>query len=232
MNKQPPPAIYIQALAPLAEQDFIEVIAHLNDKGVSYAFEQRRPTAYASLDWLIPTGVVLFFTHSYFDGIFKEIGKDHYLWLKTALSSLYKKASGANPEIEFTLMSAGKSKTPTHFSGTLSFLYTSERGYRVKLLFPLDITADDYAQSCEEFIKLITSHEEHLGCDPIGNEIEFQAQAKAALTNNAVSIERTRPTITLLVFWNRQDRSFHVADPVASSRTGALVSKSIGSIAV
>ena len=230
MNREPPPAIAIQALAPLAEQDFSDVLAHLNKKGVSYVFEQRQPTAYASLDWLIPTGIVLFITHSYFDGIFKEIGKDHYQWFKTALSSLYKKAFGNNPEVDFTVVSAGKPKAPLHFSGTLSFLYANDCGYRVKLLFPLDVTADDYAQSCEEFMKLITTHEERLADDPLGKEIEFQAQAKAALTNSAVPVERTRPTITLLVFWNRHDRCFHVADPIASSRSGKLVSKEIGRV--
>ena len=230
MSKQPPPAIGIQALAPLSEQDFSNVLAQLNENGVSCAFEQRQPTAYASLEWLIPTGIVLFITHSYFDGIFKEVGKDHYQWFKTALSSLYKKALGGSPEVEFSVVSAGKLKAPSHFSGTLSFLYANDRGYRVKLLFPLDITADDYALSCEEFMKLITAHEERLVNDRLGKEIESQAQAKAALTGNAVPVERTRPTITLLVFWNRHDRCFHVADPVASSKSGKLVSKEIGRV--
>lgn len=228
MSKQSPPAIGIQALAPLSEQDFSDVLAHLNEKSVSYIFEQRQPTAYASLDWLIPTGIVLFITHSYFDGIFKEVGKDHYQWFKTAFSSLYKKAFGDSPKVELSVASAGKPKAPSHFSGTLSFLYANDCGYRVKLLFPLDVTADDYALSCEEFMKLITAHEERIANDPLGKEIEFQAQAKAALTGSAVPVERIRPTITLLVFWNRYDRCFHVADPVASSRSGKLVSKVVG----
>ena len=140
MSKQLLPAIGIQALAPLSEQDFSDVLAHLNDKRVRYSFEQRAPTAYDSLDWLIPTAIVLFITHSYFDGILKELGKDHYQWFKTLLSSLYKKALGDNPEVKLTVVSAGKPKTPSHFSGTLSFLYANDLGYRVKLMFPLDVT--------------------------------------------------------------------------------------------
>ncbi|MEO5607720.1 MAG: hypothetical protein ABIR13_09115 [Polaromonas sp.] len=227
MSKQAPSAICIQALAPLSEQDFSDVFGHLNEKGMTCTFEQRQSTAYASLDWLIPTGIVLFITRSYFDGIFKEAGKEHYHWFKTALSSLYKKALGDSPEVEFTVVSAGKPKTPSHFSGTLSFFYANDHGYRVKLLFPLDVTADDYALSCEEFMKLITAHEERLTNDSLGKEIEFQAQTKAALTGNAVSIEHIRPTVTLLVFWSRHDSCFHVTDPVASSRSGKLISKAI-----
>lgn len=230
MSKKPLPAIGIQAIAPLSEQDFSDVLANLNEKGISYVFEQRQPTAYASLDWLIPTGIVIFITHSYFAGILNEVGKDHYQWFKTTLSSLYKKAFGDSPEVEFTIVSAGKSKAPSHFSGTLSFCYANDCGYRVKLLFPLDVTADDYALSCEEFIKLITAHEKQLANDPLGKEVDFQARAKAALTGNAVPGERIRPTITLLVFWNRHDRCFHTADPVASSRSGKLVSKEIGRV--
>lgn len=229
MSQQPLPAISIQALAPLSEHDFSELLTHLNNEGVSHVFEQRPPTAYASLEWLIPTGIVLFITHSYFDGIFKEVGKDHYQWFKDAVSSLYKKALGDNPEIKFTVVSAGKSKTPPHFSGTLSFLYINRLGYRVKLMFPLDITTDDYAVSCEEFVKLIAAHEQNLPNDSLGREIEFQAKAKAALTDNAVLIERTRPTVSLLVFWNRHSQCFHVVDPSASGRSGKLVTKEIGS---
>lgn len=228
MSKQTPPAIGIEALSPLSEQDFSDLLTHLDKKHVAYVFEQRQPTAYAALEWLMPTAIVLFITHSYFDGIFKEIGKDHYQWFKTALSSLHKKAFGDSPEIQFTVVSAGKPKAPSHFSGTLSFLYANDCGYRVKLLFPLDVTTDDYALSCEEFMKLITGHEERLADDPLGKEIEFQAQAKATLTGNAVPVERTRPTITLLVFWSRHHQCFHVVDPVASSRSGKLVSKEIG----
>ena len=227
MRKKTNSAICIQALAPLSEQDFSDFFGHFEKKGATCDFEQRQSTSYASLDWLIPTGIILFITHSYFDGIFKEVGKDHYHWLKTALPSLYKKALGESPEFEFAVVSAGKPKTPLHFSGALSLFYTNDLGYRVKLLFPLDITADDYALSCEEFVKLIAAHEERLPNDSLGKEIEFQAKAKAALTGNAISIDRTRPTVTLLVFWSRHDNCFHVADTVASSRSGKLISREI-----
>ena len=227
MNK-PLPSIIIQALAPLSEQDFSDVLKHLNESRISYAFEQRQPMAYASLDWLIPTAVVVYITHSYFDGILKEIGKEHYQWFKSTLSSLYKKALGNDHEVEFTLVSAGKPKTPSHFSGTLSFLYTNELGYRIKLLFPLDVTADDYALSCNEFIKLITTHEKRIENEPLGEEIMYQAQAKLLLTGSLVPLERIRPTISLLVFWNRNSQCFHVADPGASSKSGKLISREIG----
>lgn len=228
MTQHPYPAILIQAPPPLLEHDFSDVLVNLDEKGVSHVFEQRPPTAYAALEWLIPTGIVLFITHSYFDGIFKELGKDHYHWFKTAFSSLYKKAFGDHATAKFGILSTGKVKAPLHFSGTLSFIYVNDLGYRVKLLFPLDVSADDYALSCEEFMKLIAAHEAQHADDPLGKEIEFQAQTKAALTSGAIPIENTRPTITLLVFWSRHDRCFHVADPIASSRTGKLVAKQIG----
>lgn len=230
MSKQSLPAIGIQALAPLSEQDFSDVLAHLDEKRVSYIFEQRPPIFYASLNWLIPTGIILFITHSYFDGIFKEVGKDHYQWFKTAFSSLYKKAFGDDPEVQLTVVGAGKSKAPSQFSGTLSFIYANDYGDSAKLLFPLDITADDYALSCEEFIKLITAHEKRFTNDSLGEEFEFQSQAKTKLLGGKISVEHTRPAVTILLFWNRHDRCFNVLDPVASSRSGELVSKVIGRV--
>ncbi|MCL9847602.1 hypothetical protein RSP673_001750 [Ralstonia solanacearum P673] len=222
------PAVSIEALAPLSEQNFSDVLLLLNSNGTVCTFKQRQPAAYASLDWVIPTGIVVFITHSYFDGIFKEIGKEHYQRFKEAVSSLYKKALGDHPEIEFSIASAGKMKAPSHFRGSLSFVYSSRRGYTVKLLFPLDITTTDYAVSCEEFLKLITAHEAKHADDPLGMEIELRAKERAALSGNRFSAEHTLSTISLLVFWNRNDQCFHVADAVASSRSKALVSKRIG----
>lgn len=223
------PAIAIQALAPLSEENFSELFSHLDSQGITHAFEQREPTPYATLEWLVPTGIVLFITHSYFDGIFKEMGKDHYTWFKGALSSLYKKAFGEKPEVKFTVVSAGKPKVPSYFSGTLSFFYVNSLGYRVKLLFPLDITVDDYSVSCEEFVKLITAHEKGLSDDVLGVEIEFQTKVKVALTGNVIPTEHIRSTVILLIFWNRHNQCFHVVDAALSGREGQLVSKELGS---
>ncbi len=48
----------------------------------------------AGLEWLIPTGVILFLAQGYFNGFLNEMGKDHYEVLKAGLKALRRRFSG------------------------------------------------------------------------------------------------------------------------------------------
>lgn len=220
------PAIGVEALAPLKKQDFAELFERLDEHNVTHVFKQREPTAYNSLDWAIPTAIVVYLTHSYFDEIFKEMGKEHYHRLKGVFLSLYKKALGKKPEIGSCLFTIdGKVKSPSHFSNTLSLLYKSQEGHCVKLMFPLDITTDDYAISCEEFMKLLTAHIAGRSDDFLTQEIETQVKDAAALYHPFQNSHKA----SFLIYWDRHSHNFFVADPLASHSTGKLVSRALGS---
>lgn len=44
-----------------------------------------RSPIYATIEWLVPTALVIFITKSYFQSFLTEMGKDHYTLLKNAL---------------------------------------------------------------------------------------------------------------------------------------------------
>jgi len=229
MKHTPKSAIYIEAPDALPEDTFSDLFASLGEHGVPRHLVQYAPKTYGFLEWLIPTSVVLVVTHSYVDGILKEIGKEHYLSFKKAVSSLYKKCLGRKPEIRTVIMRGdGKTTKPSHFSGTLSFSYLSPRGYTIKLLFPLDVSADDYARSCQEFITLLASHSDAVAAeDPISREVGRAMQSETAKYGKKHSLASIHSSLTFLVFWDRHSQSFHVVDQ-SHPEAKSLVSRPLG----
>ena len=221
------PIIGINISESLPEDQFSDFFEVLNSHDVSYRLEKTKAAYYASLEWLIPTGVVLYITKSYFEAMLKEIGKEHYQWLKIALPSLYKKVLGSKPEVEYRLASPSGIKTPSYFSPTFSFVYVNQSGSRVKLLFPLDVTESDYTTSCLEFIKIIAIHEKGEQADALRSELEHQALIKSKEWHGRLPIGEILSSLTLLIFWDRNSNCFYVADPTASSKQKILVSRKI-----
>ncbi|NOS96909.1 MAG: hypothetical protein HOP25_00355 [Methylotenera sp.] len=223
------PKIVIQAHAPLISDDFISFFDELDNHEITHQFEQKEPGMYASLEWLIPTGIALYITKSYFDGLFKEIGKDHYQWIKKSFSNIYCKALGSEPEFEYKIFSAGKQKMPVYFSGNLSIVYSTQSGSKIKLLFPLDITHDDYTNSCEQFFRLLESYETGMLDNSLSAEIEIQiAQKMQLLPSEFAFKQKVTPSISILIYWDQNHETFYIADPIVSSKTKTLVSRKLG----
>jgi hypothetical protein len=61
----------------------------LAEGGLSVKVETREPQTYASLEWFIPTALVVYIAKSYFDGFLREAGKNNYRSLKNALTSIW-----------------------------------------------------------------------------------------------------------------------------------------------
>ena len=224
MNSPSARQAQLLVLAPLDAADFEDLLSSLRQKGISYEFSSQEPTPYAALEWLVPSAVVFALTHSYFDGFVKEIAKDHYQWFKTAVESLHRKLLGKAPEKHFAVVSSGKARKPSHFSGTLSFYFVSDHGYRVKLLFPLDITLEDYLRSCEEFVSLLSAHVAQEPDDSLGEEVVLQATTRAA----GSSPEHGLQGLTVLIFWDRHTECFRAVDAIESAKTKTLVVRELG----
>ena len=117
---------------------------------------------------------------------------------------------------------------PCIFTGSLSFLFTSPHGYKVKLLFPLDITFEDYSKSCEEFIKLLGNHMSAVENDPIAKEVERQV-VKTMVKSDPSRQQLFRATLTILVFWDRHTEKFQVVDLVESLKASPdLITRVLG----
>ena len=123
--------IYTENVPPALFEDFIEAVSA---PGLDLVLESRPPDGpFAGLEWLIPTGVMLFIGQGYFNGFLNEMGKDHYAVLKIALKSLRDRFS----RVRVTLVGTpGKASDDQPYSLFYSIYFEDPAGRRFKFLVP------------------------------------------------------------------------------------------------
>ncbi len=81
--------IYNEHLSDELFEDFEKSLSH---EGLYIKVESKPDEgAFACAEWFIPTAIVAYIGKSYFEGILKEIGKEHYVLLKKKLSEITQK---------------------------------------------------------------------------------------------------------------------------------------------
>src|SRR5471032_377269 len=89
------PGIALIYSPPFTKDDFSELSKLLAPEASGFKSEERESNGpQAGLEWLMPTAVIFFIGKAYFDGILKEVGKDHYGLLKKGVKSLYERMVG------------------------------------------------------------------------------------------------------------------------------------------
>lgn len=101
-----------------------------------------RPTAgpFASVEWLIPTAIILFAGKAYFDGFLKEAGKDHYHVFKQAATALAVRLAAIKSRV---ISTPGKISTAPAYSFTFSIMSDGAERQRLKLLIPSNLSDSD-----------------------------------------------------------------------------------------
>ena len=133
--------IYTENVPPAVFDDFIEAVSA---PGLDLVLESRSPDGpFAGLEWLIPTGVMLFIGQGYFNGFLNEMGKDHYAVLKSGLKSLRDRFSS----VRVTLVGTpGKTSDDQPYSLFYSIYFEYPTGRRFKFLVPNGATGDPAAE--------------------------------------------------------------------------------------
>jgi hypothetical protein len=140
---------YLENIPVDIPQGIIDAVQHPNLKLIKYPMERERP--FATIEWLLPTAIVIFITKAYFDSFLKEMGKDHYEFLKKGILSVWNKLLHKDREINLIAIgSKGKVKSTKY---SLAFSVWSELNdqFRLKFLFDEQMTEDQF----EEYVSLI-----------------------------------------------------------------------------
>lgn len=221
-------ALVIEGISADIEADLQDAITDFRQSGLDCKFHYRQPVPQAALEWFMATAVLIWLGDKYFGSIFEEMGKDHYQLLKQGLRALYDKTLGPNASIKCVIRQVnGKIRPDVAFSGNLSYTYRAHEGWRIKLLFPLDVNFEQYERSCSRFSSLIWQYLHQPTNSPLNDEIDSHAREGNPSLPPEVAASM-RPYVTLLIFWDDATQAFRVADPVASSRTSSLVSWPLG----
>lgn len=107
---------------------------------------------YAGLALYLPTAIMIFVTSSYFGGIFKKIGEEHYLGIKSASIALWKKA-------KFLRISAvgphEKIADYDRYQLSYSIVVGVNENVRFKLILKIELTEDESVEAISGFLDLI-----------------------------------------------------------------------------
>lgn len=123
--------IYTDDIPPAVFDDFVQGVS---TPGLDLRVESRpRSGPFAGLEWLIPTGVMLFIGQGYFNGFLGEMGKDHYAVMKAGVKALRDRFAS----VKVTLVGTpGKASADQPFSLFYSIYFEDPAGRRFKFLVP------------------------------------------------------------------------------------------------
>jgi hypothetical protein len=115
------PTLAIVYQSGFPDTSFHEFADSLSDKTLTVHLEERPPQEpLAGIVWTMLTGAAVFIASSYFGGILKEVGKDHYELLKKALAKVTAKTMEV-PRVEPVLIgTTGKLAQSDPFSMAFS----------------------------------------------------------------------------------------------------------------
>lgn len=200
----------------IGKEEFDDLKASLSDLGYDIEISEHSSSGpYASLDWLIPTGIGLYIAKPYFETFLKKAAEDHYeLLKKTFKTYLYPKS--INPEKnEFKLVTNGGKEKDTFF--TLHFsMYTklssSNGDVTLKLMFPKGCSAEYFNQAIELYTNFISGYVSK------GGEVE--------LADKLIELDSGRRW-TKILWLDDKSQEIELVDVVLSSKNKTFISNKI-----
>lgn len=204
MDRPSVPDVGLMYIESYEDPSFADFGRELAANGLDVRVESRPdPGAFAGVEWLLPTAVVVFLGRSYFDAFLKEAGKDHYHLLKNALLKVSARFFGKNSPQGRVIFTKGKAESEIpRYSLFYSVVAQVGDGLRVKLLLQSDFDAALCNEAQTAFLGFLSSVYD--GTLDI-NSIEGLA--------HAVPVSNT-----LLLAYNSAGKSLEVIDPLAGRR--------------
>lgn len=203
--------IRIDVIDIFGKDSVLDWSSELSEAGIKVEVSEYQNHTYMALEWLIPTGVVLFMAKPYFETILKEAAKDHYKIIKNVISQkVYQKHFGKSGQ-KLIEIRAGKQKTSGFFSRTFSIstsLKANGKEIELKLLIPEGTTAENIENSFSSFAEYI------------------HHQNEEALINALIEKDNGREWTK--VFWfNYETNQIELIDVVESSRNKKVISSHV-----
>lgn len=197
-----------------SEEQFVAFVDDLAKVKIDAKVVRRPPEGPSmSLDWLIPTGIILFIAKPYFETILEKMAEDHYVILKDATSKLWNKFFGPKPEIVRFVYGSGGAVKESIFSRSFSVVAQSVHGTKITLLFLNDTTPENLALAVGKFEELMINHHSSRGNDALSQLLD--------------SRELPPSHWQQLIYLNPRSKQLELIDYVKSSKRGTLVSDEI-----
>lgn len=154
---------------------------------------------YASIEWLVPTAIIVYVAKPYFEAFLEEAGKDHYHFFKNRVKAFTGKFTGEDAPTARIIRSSGNAESSSpKYSLVYSIVAELDEGVSVKLLLQTEFSEEDTSRAVESFFKFL--HEFHNGDVRSNFPLGFR---------DAKPVGRT-----LLLAFNRDSQRLEVIDPI------------------
>ena len=197
-----PPLLLLSFTPPFSADDFADFVKSHADARAEVVLDKRDSEGpQAGIEWLLATAVMLFIGKSYFDGMLKELGKEHYHLLKAKTKGLYARLIGPQAPAVTLVATAGKVGDRRKYSLLFSLLAEADDGLRFKLLIQESATQEEYEATVNAFVDFLDAfHRCALPADVIAELQQVRVVGK-----------------TVLVAYSREHRRVIAVDPMSKS---------------
>lgn len=195
------PSVAVRHSESISESEFDELKAAVEGEGLRFYSESYEPGPQAGVEWLLPTALAVFFFKSYFDGIFKEIGKDHYSALKAGLKPLWARLLGPSAPKMVVVGTKGKVRAAQPYSLVYSIVAEAGPRLRFKLMFPSNLPEDEYEEAVAAFFSFLK---------------DFHGQSLSDSLITKLQSARVLSGTVLLVY-DQSEAALRVVDPLSRS---------------
>lgn len=141
-----PPQLLISVVEDLPGDFAEELEREIRFEGLDLRIERRpKMGPQATLEWLIPTAAILYFSKSYFDAFLQEMGRDHYLLLKKALKIAWAKFFSKDRAVKISVIRAGgKVSKSRKYSLAFSIVAELDENHQIKFLLEDDLNEEAF----------------------------------------------------------------------------------------
>lgn len=177
------PSVVLSFTPPFVANDFGEFRLLLEASGTRIEFDEREPAGpQAGIEWMLITGAFVYIGKSYFEGILKEMGKEHYHVIKQACKTLYERLVSPNAPAVTVISTVGKISVDRKYSLLFSLLAEAEDGFCFKLLIQESATAAEYEATVNAFVDFLDAfHRKSLSHEVIEEMRKIRVVGKTML---------------------------------------------------
>lgn len=199
------PDVAVLHLNTIPESDFDELRNAVEGGSLRFHSESYEPSPQAGVEWLLPTALAVYIAKSYFDGILKEIGKDHYSAFKAGVRPLWARLLGPAAPKMVVVGTRSKLRKDQPYSLVYSIVAEAGPRLRFKLMFPSDLSEMEY----EEAVAVFFSFLKDFHGQSLGHSMVSKLQSARVLSG------------TVLLVYDQSEAALRVLDPMlrAASET-------------
>lgn len=153
--------IYIDFPEYYPTENIEEDINPFIESGILVEYKIKETTAYAALEWTIPTAIVAYIVKPYFEAFLQEAGKQHFEILSKKLKTLINRGKQMNVRLVSASKSTEKLNRAYNQSMAISILFEIKNGKIIKLLFDNDLEKEDWDNAIDQILEFVIENYEN-----------------------------------------------------------------------